>query len=358
MKRNEKETKDNLKSKTPSELRLDLVSKDWVVIATGRAKRPESFSEKENEKEKTSSFEKAENCPFCQDVNKQARPSLVFAGGEKLKEFEKVPENWSLITLSNKFPAVTPQKDARERAEGPYQLMDGVGFHEIVVTRSHEKDVSLLKKEKIREILDAYQERYLEFMNEKFVNYISIFHNHGEKSGATLEHPHSQIMAIPTTDPDIRNSIIGSRRYWNYHNKCIHCQIIEWDREDGQRIVFENEKFIALCPFASKMAFTVRIYPKEHLSYFERVNEEQKDALAEVFQVVTSKIKKALNSPSYNFFLRTSPCDGKDYSHYHWHFEILPRTSIQAGFEFGAGMEISTIEPEKAAGYLREQDTN
>jgi UDPglucose--hexose-1-phosphate uridylyltransferase len=131
--------------------------------------------------------------------------------------------------------------------------------------------------------------------------------------------------------------------------------MISWDKETGERIVFENNDFIAICPFASRMAFEVRIYPKDHLSYFERINDEQKLALAETFRAVLSKISKALNYPSYNFFLRTSPCDGKDYSHYHWHFEILPRASIQGGFEFGAGIEISTITPEKAAEYLRKQ---
>ena len=103
------------------------------------------------------------------------------------------------------------------------------------------------------------------------------------------------------------------------------------------------------------MAFCVRIYPKQHLSYFERLNEEQRVTLSEVFRATMSKLRKALGDPAYNFFLKTSPCDGKDHSHYHWHFEILPRTSIQAGFEFGAGIEISTIEPEKAAEYLRKQ---
>ena len=338
------------KPKFPSELRVDIVSKDWVVIATGRARRPETFK-----KEKRKIFqEKLEPCPFCY-IQDQETPTLIFSKGKKIENTKEIPKDWTLVVIPNRFPAVLPGETLRERAEGPYQLMDGVGFHEVVVTRDHIRDISQFSIKEIKEVLDAYQERYLELMNEKFVNYISIFHNHGPEAGASIAHPHSQIMAIPVTDPDIQNSLIGSRRYWDYHRKCIHCEMVKWDKEDGRRIVFENDEFLALCPFASRMAFEVRIYPKAHLSYFERVNEQQKMALAEAFQVVLQKLRKALGDFSYNFFLRTSPCDGRDYSHYHWHFEILPRTSIPAGFEFGVGIEISTIEPEKAAEYLRKQ---
>ncbi len=341
---------ENKKQKFPSELRFDIVSKDWVVIATGRARRPEAFRKETKEVVK----ESQKDCPFCQ-IETQKKPTLIFSKGKK-KDLEKgIPKDWTTIVIPNKFPAVSVGKSLKERAEGPYQIMDGVGFHEVVVTRDHVKDMSQFSDKEIKEVIDVYQERYLELMNEEFVNYISIFHNHGEEAGASLRHPHSQIMAIPVTDPDIQNSLAASRRYWDYHQKCIHCEMIKWDKETGTRIVFENDDFLALCPFASRMAFQVRIYPKAHLSYFERVNEEQKLALSEVFRATLSKLRKALTEPSYNFFLRTSPCDGKDHSHYHWHFEILPRTSIQAGFEFGAGIEISTIEPEKAAEYLRKQ---
>ncbi len=338
------------KPKFPSELRFNIVSKDWVVIATGRARRPETFKKEKRKVMK----EPAETCPFCH-IETQETPALIFSKGKKIKDPQVIPKDWTLAVVPNKFPAVTPGKSLKERAEGPYQIIDGVGFHEVVVTRDHLKDISQFSAREIKELIDAYQERYLELMNEKFVNYISIFHNHGYEAGASISHPHSQIIAIPVTDPDIQNSLIGSKRYFDFHQKCIHCEMIKWDKEDGRRIVFENDDFVAVCPFASKMAFSLRIYPKNHLSYFERLNETQRVALSEVFEATMSKLRKALGGPAYNFFLKTSPCDGKDHSHYHWHFDILPRTSIQAGFEFGAGIEISTIEPEKAAEYLRKQ---
>lgn len=338
------------KPKFPSELRFDIVSKDWVVIATGRARRPETFKKEKREIKE----DPRETCPFC-NMKDQEKPTLVSVKGKRMDNLSSIPEDWTLIVIPNKFPAVRPGGSLKERAEGPYQIMDGVGFHEVIVTRDHKKDMCQFSVQEIKEVVDSYQERYLELMNEKFVNYISIFHNHGYEAGASISHPHSQLMAIPVTDPDIQSSLIGARRYWDIHQRCIYCEMINWDRETGGRIVFENDDFIALCPFASRMAFEVRIYPKTHLSYFERVNDKQKTALSEVFGAALSKLNKALGHPSYNFFLRTSPCDGKDYSFYHWHFEVLPRTAIQAGFEFGTGIEISTIEPERAAEYLRRQ---
>ena len=334
--------------KPASELRFDLVSKHWVVIATGRARRPETFAkEKSPAKEKNEADKK--NCPFC-NIETQLPPVLVYPKGA---DIGKKDDSWSLAVIPNKFPAFVQGDSLRERAEGPYSLMDGIGFHEVVVTKDHYSQIAEFPVPKIKEVIDAYQERYLELMNENLVNYVSIFHNHGLEAGASIAHPHSQIIAMPVMDPDIRQSLDGSRLFFEMQGKCVHCAKLEWDREDGRRIVFENEKFIAVCPFASRVAFEIRIYPKAHNAYFERIKDNDKDQLAEAFKVALNKISKGLNNPPYNFFLHTGPCDGKNYDHYHWHFDIMPKTSTWAGFELGAGIEISTIEPEKAAEYLR-----
>lgn len=337
--------------KFPSELRFDLVSKNWIVIATGRARRPEDFQKEKRKK----IIAPKKTCPFC-NIHSQGKPILIFSNGQKKPLNQEIPKDWTVIVIPNKFPAFSHNSGLNERAEGPYQLMDGVGFHEVIVTRDHHKQIARFSVEQIKELIDVYQERYLDLMNEKFVNYISIFHNHGKEAGASIYHPHSQIIAIPLIDPDIQASINGSRRFLETQAKCVHCAMLEWDIEDGRRIIYKNDDFAALCPFASKVAFETRVYPINHYSYFERINEDQKWKLAEVFSKTIAKISKGLNEPSYNFFLHTAPCDGKNYDHYHWHFEILPKTSIWAGFELGTGIEISAIEPEKAAEYLKSVD--
>ena len=335
----------------PSELRFDLVSKDWVLIATGRAKRPEMFK-KEHQKPQEVSPDK---CPFCQ-IDTQERPTLIWKDGKELPHKNgNIPKDWSVISFPNKYPAFFPSDSLNERADGPYQMMDGVGFHEVIVTHDHNKQWAQFSVKEIKDVIDVYQERYLELMNEKFVNYISIFHNNGPEAGASVAHPHSQLIAIPLIDPDLQSSINGSRRYFEAQQKCVHCAMLEWDREDGRRIVFENDEFVVLVPFASRVAFETRIYPKEHHAYFERIDDGQKEYFAEALKVALEKLYKGLNDPPFNFFIHTAPCDGKDYGHYHWHLEIFPKTAIWAGFELGAGIEISTIEPEKAAEYLRMQ---
>lgn len=330
---------ENSSKKPISELRFDLVSKNWVAIATGRAKRPEEFSKQERLKVEVDK----KDCPFC-NLATQEKPVL---------EYKNEAGQVEVAVIPNKYPAFAQTGSLNERAEGPYSIMDGVGFHELVVTGDHNKSLAQLPIAQVRRVIDAYQERYLELANEKFVNYVSIFHNHGREAGASIVHPHSQIMAIPVMDPDIQGSLNGSRLFFDTQGECVHCTMMEWDLEDKQRIIFENKEFVVLCPFASRAAFEVRVYPKEHHPYFERIKDAEKDQLAEALQTALKKIYQGLNDPAFNFFLHTSPADGKDYGHYHWHFEIMPKTSVWAGFELGAGIEISTVKPEDAAEYLR-----
>ena len=340
------------KEKTfPSELRYDLISKDWVVIATGRAKRPESFKKiKKAQEEKN-----IKDCVFC-NINSQKKPTSIFCQGKKVSFKDSIPKNWTAIAVPNKYPAFIPYSKLDERKEGIfYKKMNAVGFHEVIVTRDHFKSLAQLETEQIKEVFDLYQDRYQSFMKEKFVNYVSIFHNHGTDAGASIFHPHSQIITTPLIDVDLNKSLINSHKYYKKTKKCIYCEMKNWELKVKKRIVFQNKHFIALCPFASKSAFQVIVSPKKHLSYFENINEQEKIDLAECFKQVLRKIHKGLGDPAYNFYLHTVPCDNKKHDYYHWHWTVLPKTSIPAGFEIGTRMEISVVEPEKAAQYLKKQ---
>ena len=327
-----------------SELRQDLVTGDWVVIATGRAKRPEEFAVKEKIEEKEDPEQK---CFFCYpEETGQEKDVLLYQNGE----------DWSLRVFPNKYPAFSQNGDkVNHLEEGPYFGMDGIGFHELVITRDHKKSIALLDKLAVAEILDAYQNRYIDLMNKKSVNYIEIFHNHGKEVGASIPHPHSQIVAIPVISPYVKGELDGAENYHKVNGECAYCAMVEWESKNPRRIIFENEDFMAFCPYSSRVAFEVWVMPKKHSPYFERISNKGKMACAELLQKSLEKIYKALNNPPYNFYLHTSPCDGKDYPHYHWHIEILPHTSIWAGFELSTGIEVSTIEPEVAADFLRKQ---
>lgn len=334
----------------PSELRYDVASKDWVVIATGRAKRPEMFKI-ERRKGKPE-----QECPFCR-MEGQRPPTLAFYQGQQvpLPGGGEIPDQWTTIVIPNLYPAFKQNEDLNKRKEGPlYRAMDAVGFHEVVVTSDHQRHLAQFSLDRALELIEVYHRRFLDLKDQKFVNHISIFHNHGFEAGASIAHPHSQIITTPLIDTDLRSALSTSEEYFNQTGDCIYCNMADWEMKVQKRVVFENEDFLVICPFASKAAFEVIISPKQHSAYFEEITESKKQSLAKAFLQALGRLDKALNDPPYNFYLHSAPCDGKDYSFYHWHWTILPKTATWAGFELGAGMEISTIEPEAAAEYLRE----
>ena len=338
---NKKQKKES--STGTSELRQDLITGDWVVIATGRAKRPEDFAKTERIKNDND----IESCLF-EDPEKSGQEKDVLI-------YRQSDGEWTLRVFPNKFPAFSSKSKLKNEEEGPFFLMSGFGHHEVILTRDHYRQMALMEKLEIAEIFDAYQDRYIFLMSKKNVNFIGIFHNHGREAGASIAHPHSQLVAIPIISPYIKLELDGAEVYYRQNRHCAYCVMQEWEAKQKKRVVFENSDFIAFCPFASRAAFEVWIMPKKHMPYFERINNDEKLKLAEVFQKSLSSIFNALNDPAYNFYIHTSPCDGKDYPHFHWHLEILPHTSTWAGFELQTGIEISTIQPEAAAEYLRNQ---
>ncbi len=334
----------------PSELRYDVSSKSWVVIASGRAKRPETF--KENKKEAKKSDKK--DCPFCKKENLKHFVDVSINGEVKTSE-EEVPEKWTVISIPNKFPAFIPNYNLEEKKENSlYRRMNAVGFHEVIVTRSHSKAIGEMNVSEVKEVLSTYKRRYLSLKKRKHVNYISIFHNHGKKAGASIAHPHSQLVTTPLVDVDVSSALNTAREYKKKKGECLYCAMQKWEEKKRERIVYENDDFLVICPFASKVAFQTIVTPKKHLSNFERITDTLMSSLADAFQVALNKIYKGVGNTPYNFYLHTAPCDGESHNYYHWHWTILPKTSVFAGFELGAGMEISTIKPETAAKYLRE----
>jgi len=335
-----------------SELRQDLISGDWMVVATGRGKRPNVFKNMGRQK-----FEqKISECPFEDpQVFGHGEPLLIYYEDDKkrrLKGVKKLVKEWSLQVIKNRYPALGPGDCSDTYKEGPYTLMDGAGFHEIIITRDHDKHLALMSFERVEEVLKAYQERYLALMEHKCVNYIFVFHNHGREAGATIPHPHSQLIAMPILPADVRRSIRGAKEYHDEHKRCVHCKMLEWEKEE-KRSIFQNEHFIVFAPFVPRVNFELRIYPRKHHPNFEKISENERKYLAEALWQALHRLYKGLKDPAYNFFLHTAPCDGKDYSYYHWHIEVLPKTNTWAGIELGTGVEIITVKPEEVAGFLR-----
>ncbi|MBU0546783.1 MAG: galactose-1-phosphate uridylyltransferase [Patescibacteria group bacterium] len=337
--------------KFPAELRMDLASGDWIIVAPGRSKVRKNLKKSSRKKIIVS----LKDCPFC-NIKTQKKPTLIFSHGKKISLEGDIPDNWTTIVIPNLYPTIFSGNSLNERIEGGlYKRINAIGFHELVITRNHNKSLAQLSLKSIKEVFDTYQDRYLFLAKQKFVNYISIFHNHGFEAGASQPHPHSQIMTTPLIDADLRNALSNSWKYYKKHKKCLYCEMSKWEKKTKKRIVFENKDFLVICPFASKFKFQIIISPKKHSSSFEKINEEEKWSLAEAFQQALTKLYKTLGDPSYNFYLHTAPCDNKNHNYYHWHWTIIPKTSILGGFETGTRMEVSAIEPEKAAEILRKQ---
>jgi UDPglucose--hexose-1-phosphate uridylyltransferase len=333
------------KKTSVSELRQDIVTGDWVIIATGRGKRPDDFV--------VSSRAEGQGGP---DIFADPKAS----GQEEDTLIYMRPDGeWSLRVFPNKYPAVSRSNGRpKSLADGPYFGMSAVGYHEVIVTHDAKRSIAELETWQVAELLDAYQDRYLSLMNKASVNYIQIFHNHGQEAGASITHPHSQLMAIPVVAPYVESILSGAERFYKSHRQRVYGVMVDYELEKGKRLVFENDDFVVFAPYASRVAFELWVVGKRPCPYFERITDEEKFTCAEALQKALQSIYKGLGDPAYNFYLYTAPCDGKDYPHFQWHIEIAPHTSTWAGFELSTGIEISSIEPEMAAAFLREKLEN
>lgn len=339
--------------KNISELRQDIVSGDWVVIATGRGRRPHDFTKKDGDHWWKKQIK---NCPFEELVNSAFYVALKNGEIHKLtkKNKDMLEKEWFLQIIPNKYPAFGKGVCAVERKIGPYNWEDGVGFHDVMILRDHQKTLAEASSKETEMFIRAYRDRYRQLKDEDCVQYISIFHNYGPEAGASVAHYHSQIIALPVVPPDVGRSIAGSARFFHKYKKCVHCVMIDFEMRKKVRLVYENEKFLAFAPYASRTAFEVRIFPKSHSPTFESIHSDEIIYFSNALKSVFAKICKGLGNPSYNFFIHTSPAGHTEaLRHYHWHMEILPKTAIWAGFELGTGIDISTITPEKAAVFLR-----
>ena len=320
-----------------SELRQDIVSGDWILIASARGARPHAPGGGEKRVRA-----RIPGCPF-------ENP-----GGEPLLEYRKRGD-WSVRVVENKFPAFThPGTCSEAFTHGLYTIRGGVGHHDLVITRDHDRDFTDLTKDAAEEVFRAFRDRYIMLTGDTCLVYVSMFHNWGPNAGASIYHPHYQMIAIPVIPPNVEHSLEGSRRYFKKHGACVHCAIIAWEKKEKKRIIYENKDAIVLAPFASRNSFEFRLFPKRHEPFFENTVDARLAGIADALRVSLRSMRKALKDPDYNFFIHTSPLQKKRmYNGYHWHIEVLPKVNIAAGFELGTGIDINPVDPDEAAKMLR-----
>jgi UDPglucose--hexose-1-phosphate uridylyltransferase len=332
------------------ELRRDPITGDWVVIASERAKRPSDFAARP----RTSESEDTSRCPFCPGNEAMTPPEIV---AFRHPGSQRNGTGWWLRVVPNKFPALAVEGDLNKTGFGMYDWMNGVGAHEVIIeTPDHTRPFAFLETRQIEDVLWAYRARYLDLKKDPRLKYILLFRNHGRVAGASLSHPHSQLIATPMVPGEVMAEMAGMKRYESYRDRCAYCDIVNQERNEGSRLVTENEHFIAFEPYASKYPFETWVLPKRHGPSFASITPEEQTGFAAILSEALRRLYVVLDDPPYNFNLHTAPCDSDDRPDFHWHLEISPRLTIAAGFEMGTGIYINVTPPEVAAGYLREAD--
>ncbi|MFQ6128326.1 MAG: galactose-1-phosphate uridylyltransferase [Thermoplasmata archaeon] len=329
-----------------SEIRKDYIADKWIVISAERAMRPDQW------KDTYQREDSRQSCPFCPGNEKRTPPEVLAYG-----RGDGPPDSpgWDVRCIPNKFPVLRRDGSVDRKSVQIFNELSGYGAHEIVIeTPHHDKNIAILPNSKVAKIIRAYHARYTELCKDHRIKYTLIFKNHGHEAGASIEHPHSQIIATPIIPKRIMEETKNARSHYEATGgNCIYDDIVNNELDQKERIIVADSDFLAICPFASSFPFEVWIIPRKHLPSFGDTTGRERRALAKVLKSVLERMYKILDDPPYNYIIHTAPCDGSDHRSYHWHVEIIPRLTRIAGFEWGTGFYVNPLPPEDAARFLR-----
>ncbi|OIP40987.1 galactose-1-phosphate uridylyltransferase [Candidatus Desantisbacteria bacterium CG2_30_40_21] len=326
------------------ELRKDPVVNRWVIINPQGRKR--LFLEKEAREEKKAY---AENCPFC-DGNEDKTPPeiLVFR--------EPDSQKWLVRVTANKFPALRIEGELERQGTGIYDQMQGVGAHEVIIdSPSHSDSIADMDESHVEKIIQAYRDRVVDLKLDKRFKYVLVFKNYRITAGASMEHPHSQLIATPIIPKRVKEELKGCLEFYKHKERCLFCDIIREEKRSQLRIVAENDHFLSFTPYASRFPYEICIIPKIHCGDFANIRNEEIYPLAKILKETLKRLQILLDDPPYNYVIHTTPFHfPSNIRDYHWHMEIIPRVIRMAGFEWGTGFYLNPVAPEDAARELRE----
>jgi UDPglucose--hexose-1-phosphate uridylyltransferase len=266
---------------------------------------------------------------------------------------------WDLRVVPNKYPALQVEGNLDREGEGLFDRMNGIGAHEVVIeTPDHQKVLAHMAEPEIERVLWAFRERILDLKRDIRFRYILVFKNHGAAAGATLEHSHSQLIALPIVPDFVREEIEGAKRHHSLKERCVFCDIVHQEIAAGRRVIQENVDVVALAPYAPRFPFETWLLPKSHSARFEESPRQVYESLARMLKSVLTRMNRTLESPAYNLIIHNSPfSEPQAVDYYHWHVEVIPKLSRIAGFEWGTGFYINPTSPEEAAEVLRNAKT-
>ena len=326
------------------ELRRDPIIGRWVIIATERTKRPNAYNVRREPQGSTP-------CPFCPG-NEDKTPNEIMAYGGK-REANK--PGWKVRVVPNKYPALAIEGDLHRTGEDLFDRMDGLGAHEIVIeTDEHAQSFEDLDDDRARDVARAWRERILDLRKDPRFEYILVFKNSGAAAGASIQHAHSQLIATPMIPIRVKQKMRGAEDYYEQRGRSIFAEMVRVEKQKKERVVEENDDFIALMPFAARFPFETWIFPKNMRSHFETIEDGQCLTLGRILKSILGRMNKVLDFPPYNFLIHNAPLRSAPLSFFSWHIELMPKLVQTAGFEWGTGFYINPIPPEEAAKHLRE----
>ncbi len=329
-----------------SEIRKHPFLDRWVIISSERGKRP-GFTKFPK------LIKKGGPCPFCEGQESKTPPE-IYAVRPKGKPNSA---GWKVRVIPNKYPVLKPEDPIHEETHGIYTKVAGHGYHEVIVeTADHHKDLHELSIDHIGFVIKTFRLRFNMLKKDRSIKSIQLFKNHGLMGGASLEHTHCQLIALPIVSKKYFEEERYAKSYHQETGRCISCDMIAQEIREKERLVYENDDFIAFCPYAPRFAFETWIIPKRHESHFENLGDELVGALADCLKATLLKLQNYLDEHAYNFMIYTSPVNVGDQEFYHWRMEITPQRTPIAGFERGAGFYTNAVSPETAAEMLCKED--
>ena len=327
------------------ELRKDPITGRWVVISTERQKRPNDFVLAR------ATVIGREHCPFCPGHEGMTPPEVL-----AYRQNGTGPNSpgWDLRVVPNRFPALRVEGTLDRQGEGMFDHMTGIGAHEVVIEHTdHDKTFSTMSEQEIVRVLWAFRDRVHDLKNDIRFRYILLFKNHGAAAGATLEHGHSQLIALPIVPNFVREELDGAKRHFADKERCVFCDIVHQEMSAGRRIVDANADVVALAPYASRVPFETWLLPRVHASRYEDAPRQVVESLAAMLKSLVTRLDRTLEKPPYNLIVHSAPLREDAGPFFHWHVEVMPRISRVAGFEWGSGFYINPTAPEEATDVLR-----
>ena len=328
-----------------SELRLDPTTREWVIIATERAKRPRDLVSRAS---RPLPEAHVIECPFCPGNEEETT-------GESASYPDPATGLWRVRVFENKFPAVQPDGAAERFEDHPLALsVKGVGLHEVVVESAlHNRVLALMEDDEIYDVVRAYRDRLREMYSREYVRQVIIFKNHGLSAGTSLEHPHSQIVGAPVVPWHLRHQYDVATQHYDERGRNLYQDMVEFEMERKVRVVYESDSFVEMHPYASRRPFETWIVPKKPSASFAHIPDGELRLFGIALRDALLRLHVGLNNPDFNHVLHTSARGDENEPHLCWHLRIYPRLTAVAGFEIGSGIHINTSVPEETARFLR-----